>query len=284
MLWENLRCEEFEEAVKISKGVCVVPIGCLEKHGPHSPLGTDTIIAGGVCEAAARLEPVVVFPTMFFGDKSGAGEFPGTVIFSLETRWHIFRETCNEIHRNGFKKILFVNAHGGNKDMLGAFTRAMMEENPDVMCFTTGSGGKAHEALQEILAAESGYEYLTEDDRTIMQGMVDRKIKCGHACFGETAKVYHFRPETIRLDGIAEESGDSIHRFDAFKENGINTHFAWMGDHPNSYHGDNDYILNERIAKAFTELRIAKLAGTFRFLKNETISDEYFAEWRPKQK
>ena len=122
MLWENLRCEEFEEAVKKSNGVCVVPIGCLEKHGPHSPLGTDTIIATGTCIKAAEMEPVVIFPTMFFGDKTGAGEFPGTVIFSLETRWHIFRETCNEIYRNGFKKILFVNGHGGNAGMLDTFT------------------------------------------------------------------------------------------------------------------------------------------------------------------
>ena len=284
MLWEDLRCEQFEEAVRISTGVCVVPIGCLEKHGPHSPLGTDTIIATNTCVRAAELEPVVVFPTMFFGDKTGAGEFPGTVIFSLETRWHIFRETCNEIHRNGFKKILFVNGHGGNKDMLGAFTRAMMQENPDVMCFTTSSGGTSVPTLEEILAAESGYEYLTEEDRAAMQDMVDRKLKCGHACFGETARVYHFRPETIRLDGIQDESSSSTHRFDAFKEHGIGTHFAWMGNFPNSYTADNDYVLNERIAKAFTEHRIPQMAERFRFLKNETISDEFFAEWRPKQK
>jgi len=285
MLWENLRCEEFEEAVKISKGVCVVPIGCLEKHGPHSPLGTDTIIGTESCIRAAALEPVVIFPTMFFGDKSGAaGGFPGTVVFSLETRWHIFRETCNEIHRNGFKKILFVNAHGGNKDMLGAFTRAMMVENPDVMCFVTSTGGDAIPTLTEILAATEGYEYLTQEDRAAMQDMVDRKIRCGHACFSETARAYHFRPETVRIDGIADENGLSIHRFDAFKEHGISTHLAWMADHPNSYCGDNDYVLNERIAKAFTEHRIPKLAEKFRFLKNETISNEYFEEWRPLQK
>ena len=43
MLWEDLRCEQFEEAVRISKGVCVVPIGCLEKHGQHLPSGTDSL-------------------------------------------------------------------------------------------------------------------------------------------------------------------------------------------------------------------------------------------------
>ena len=283
MLWEDLRSEQFKEAVQRAKGVCVVPIGCLEKHGPHSPLGTDTIIAAQTCIRAARLEPVVVFPTMYFGDKTGAGEFPGTVIFSLETRWHIFRETCNEIYRNGFKKILFVNGHGGNTDMLGCFTRAMMQENPHVMCFVTSTGGDAIPTLETVLAAETGYEYLTAQDRAAMQEMIDRKLKTGHACFSETARAYYFRPETVRIDGIGDESGDNIHRFDAFKNQGIKTHFAWMGDYPNSYTGDNNYILNERIARAFTECRIPQLAEKFRFLKNETISDEYHAEWIAKQ-
>jgi creatinine amidohydrolase len=284
MLWEDLRCEQFEEAVKISKGVCVVPIGCLEKHGPHSPLGTDTIIATGIATKAAELEPVVVFPTMFFGDKSGAGEFPGTVIFSLETRWHIFRETCNEIHRNGFTKILFLNGHGGNADMLGAFTRAMMKENPDIMCFVKGTGGETSETIAEILADPEAYDYLTEEDRAAMQEYLDTKKHGGHACFSETARCLYFRPETMRLEGIADESGDSTHRFDAFKEHGIKTHFAWMGNYPNSYSSSNDYVINQRIAKAFTEHRIPKMAAAIRFLKEETISNEYFKEWRPKQK
>lgn len=283
MLWENLRCEEFEEAVRKSNGVCVVPIGCLEKHGPHSPLGTDTIIATGTCIKAAEMEPVVIFPTMFFGDKTGAGEFPGTVIFSLETRWHIFRETCNEIHRNGFRKILFVNGHGGNTGMLDTFTRAMMQENPDVMCFTTATGGDFKDTVLGILADPDTYSYLTEEDRAALQDIVDRNIHTGHACFSETARAYYYRPETVRLDGIADESGDSTHRFDDFKKHGIKTHFAWMGDYPNSYSGTNQYVLNERIAKAFSEHRIPKVAAQFRFLKNETISDEYFAEWRKKQ-
>ena len=283
MLWENLRSEQFEEAVKISKGVCVVPIGCLEKHGPHSPLGTDTIIATETAIRAAELEPVVIFPTMFFGDKSGAGEFPGTVIFSLETRWHIFRETCNAIYRNGFRKILFLNGHGGNKDMLGCFTRAMMEENPDVRCYVTNSGGKPLDTLAEILANPEAYSYLTQEDLAAMQDFLDKKKVTGHACFSETARVYHFRPETVRLEGITDESGSSVHRFDAFKKYDIHTHLAWMADYPNSYHADNNYVLNERIAKAFTEHRIPQMAERFRFLKNETISDEYFAQWRAKQ-
>ena len=283
MIWENLREEQFRDAVKASNGLCVVPIGCLEKHGPHSPLGTDTIIATGTCVEAAEKEPAVVFPTMFFGDKTGAGEFAGTVIFSLETRWHIFRETCNEIYRNGFNKILFVNGHGGNKDMLGAFTRAMMQENPNIMLFVRSSSMGTGSAISEILADPQAYPYLTEEDRTAMQDFVDQKKATGHACFSETARAYYFRPETVRIDGIGDESGDSIHRFDAFKKHAVSTHFAWMGDYPNSYTGSNEYVLNERIARAFTTCCIDHLAEAIKFLKEETVSNTYHAEWLAKQ-
>ena len=283
MLWEHLRGEQFKDAVKTSAGLCIVPIGCLEKHGPHAPLGTDTIIAGETARRAAEIEPAVVFPTMFFGDKGGASEFPGTVIFSLETRWRIYRETCNEIHRNGFKKILFVNGHGGNKDMLGAFSRAMMDENPDIMIFTTGANSGATPTLTGILADPETYSYLTEEDRAALQDFLDQKKVTGHACFSETARVYHYQPETVRLDGIADESGDSVHRFDDFAKRKIHTHLAWMADYPNSYHGSNEYVLNERIARAYSEFAVKQLAESIRFLKNERISDEYHAEWRAKQ-
>ena len=284
MLWENLREEQFRDAVKASNGLCIVPIGCLEKHGPHSPLGTDTIIATGTCVEAAKKEPAVVFPTMYFGEKSGAGEFPGTVIFSVETRWHIFRETCNEIYRNGFKKILFLNGHGGNGDMLGMFTRGMMQENPNVMLFRCGtSGGVKYQDVYAKIAEDYTIDYLTEEDRDALRDFVEKKKKGGHGCLMETAWLYHYAPETVRIDRIADESGLSVHRFDAFSEHKISTHFAWMADYPNSYGASNDYVINERIARAITEYYEELLVDKLTFLKNETISDEYHAEWLAKQ-
>ena len=283
MLWENIRSNEFKDAVELSKGVCAVPIGCLEKHGPHSPLGTDTIIAGETVRCAAEIEPVVVFPTMYFGDKSGAGEFPGTVIFSLETRWHIFRETCNEIYRNGFKKIIFCNGHGGNTGMLSTFTRAMLEENPNVMTFVRSTGGSTSKNMLEIINDKETYSYLTDEDRAELQDFVDKKKTAGHACISETARCMYFRPETIRMDLMRTEEGLSNHRFDEFGKYGIDTHFAWMGNHPNSYSASTDYNLNDRIAKALTERSITALAKAFTFLKNETISDEYQKEWLAKR-
>ena len=246
-------------------------------------MGTDTIIALETVRRAAEREPVVVFPTMYFGDKTGAGEFAGTVIFSLETRWHIFRETCNEIYRNGFKKILFVNSHGGNTSMLGAFTRAMMQENPNVMIFNRSANTGWGRFIDAMAQDKEAFPALTDEDRAALRDFREKEKVMGHACFGETAQVMYYAPETLKMDKVMSESGDSIHRFDAFKEHGITTPLGWMADYPNSYHGSNDYVLNERIAKAFTETQIDALAKAYAFLKNEDISDTYHAQWLKKQ-
>jgi len=283
MVWEYLRSDEFEKAVELSGGLCVVPIGCIEKHGAHMPLGADTIQARETCIRAAEKEPVVVFPTMYFGEKSGAGEYPGTLIFSLETRWHMFRETCKEIYRNGFKKILFANGHAGNNNMLGAFVRGMMQEDPRILIYTCPADLVSRLAIPDILADAESCAYLTEEDRAAMKDFLNKNKSDGHAGLSETAWVHHYHPELVPFDRIQVESGACIHRFDAFKEHNITTPLAWMADYPNSYHADTDYVINERIARALTEYSEEKLAETFRFLKNERISEEYHAQWLKKQ-
>ena len=94
MLWENLREEEFKDAITKSNGVCILPVGCLEKHGQHLPVGTDVIHITEIAKQATQKEPACVFPTMYFGEKTGAGEFAGTVIFSPELRLQILKETA----------------------------------------------------------------------------------------------------------------------------------------------------------------------------------------------
>ena len=123
MLWEDIISNDFAEAVEKAKGVCVVPVGCLEKHGPHSPLGTDTIIAREVVCRAAELEPVCLFPDLPFGDLScGHPTTPcGTISLPMETEFLLLEQLCDQIGRYGFHKILIINGHGGNNAWLTAF-------------------------------------------------------------------------------------------------------------------------------------------------------------------
>ena len=281
MFWENLREEEFENAIEESKGVCVLPVGCLEQHGQHLPVGTDVIHITGIAKLAAEKEPFCIFPTMYFGEKTGAGEFKGTVIFSSSLRQQILKETCSEIARNGFKKILIYNGHGGNQTMISEFSRSVLYEKTDYMVYDYSLGSDF--ATPKKLLGEN-YGYLTKEDKEVLKEYVTQKKRFGHACFIETGWVYGVRPETVRLDKADAESGQSVHRFDKFAELRINSPYAWMADYPNSYAGDMHEGMNERIARAMVEFSVDKLCEVVRFLKNETISDTYKKEWLEKQK
>lgn len=281
MLWENLREEEFKEAIKNSAGVCVVPVGCLEKHGQHLPVGTDVIHITEIARRAAEEETVCVFPTMYFGEKTGAGEFLGTIIFSPELRLQILKETCDEIYRNGFDKILLYNGHGGNQAMISYFLRSLLYEKTPYSVFDY-SLGSDFATPKKIL--NEGYKYLTTDDRKILQSYIDEKKRFGHADFIETGWVYGVRPETVRLDKVNQESNLSTHRFDEFSNRRINTPFAWMANFPNSYEGDMHDGMNERIARAMVDYSVSRLSEVLKFLKQETISNEYKQEWLEKQR
>ncbi len=279
MLWENLR-EEFDDIIASSKGVCIVPVGCLEKHGQHLPVGTDVIHITEIAKRAAEIEPVCVFPTMYFGEKTGAGEFKGTVIFSPELRLQILKETCSEIFRNGFDKILLYNGHGGNQAMISYFSRSVLYEKNEYSVFDYSLGSDF--ATPKKLLNE-GFSYLTTEDRKILNSYIDEKKRFGHADFIETGWVYGVRPETVRLDKVNQESNKSTHRFDEFSNLRINTPYAWMANFPNSYEGDMHEGMNERIARAMVDYSVKKLAEVLKFLKEETISNEYKKEWLEKQ-
>lgn len=277
MLWENLREEEFEKAIEKSKGVCILPVGCLEKHAQHLPVGTDVIHITEIAKMASESEYAVVFPTMYFGEKTGAQNFKGTVIFSSELRQQILKESCLEIARNGFKKILIYNGHGGNQAMISEFSRSVLMENVDY-CVFDYSLGSDFATPKKLLA--KNYSFLTGEDRKILNDYTAQKKRYGHACFIETGWVYGVRPETVRLDKINQESGESTHRFDGFSNLKINSPLAWMADYPNSYAGDSFPGMNERIARAMVEYSKESLCKVIKFLKEENISDEYLKEWK----
>jgi len=280
MLWENLREEEFKDAIESSGGLCIIPVGCLEKHGQHLPVGTDVIHITEIARRAATEEPAVVFPSFYFGEKTGAGEFKGTVILSAELRLKLLKELCDEIYRNGFDKILLYNGHGGNQSMISYFSRSILYDKTPYLVFDY-SLGSDFATPKKIL--NEGYKYLTAEDRKILQEYNDKKKKFGHADFIETGWVYGTRPETVRLDKVYDESYESTHRFDGFTSLKINSPFAWMANHPNSYEGEMHDGMNERIARAMVDYSVKKLKEVISFLKADTVAHKYKKEWLEKR-
>ncbi|HOX06895.1 MAG TPA: creatininase family protein [Planctomycetota bacterium] len=130
MRWEELTAPDFARAVRRTKGLCIVPVGVVEKHGDHLPLGTDYLYASAVAARAAELEPAVVFPPYYFGQIHEARHLPGTVALSSRLIVELLGEVCAEIARNGLKKIVLLNGHGGNRHLV-PFVKSALEAERD---------------------------------------------------------------------------------------------------------------------------------------------------------
>jgi creatinine amidohydrolase len=98
MEWMNITAEEFKN-FSVESNVCIVPLGCLEKHSDHLPLGTDSLLAYKLACLAAEKEPAVVFPVQHYMMVASAAAQPGAVVFdaklTLEIVEHVF-ETLAE--------------------------------------------------------------------------------------------------------------------------------------------------------------------------------------------
>ena len=128
MLWEELTADEFAKAVVDCGRTCVLPMGVLERHGPHMPLGTDMINAHYVAVNAAEREAAVVFPQWFLGQISEAKCFGGAIAIPLKLLLEIMLATLDEIGRNGFTKIVIYNGHRGNIAMVKYLLQSQLDE------------------------------------------------------------------------------------------------------------------------------------------------------------
>ena len=288
MLWTEILSGDFEKAVERSKGVCGLVVGCVEHHGRHLPLGMDVFHTAGVAELAAKKEPFVLFPHMYFGEKQGAGEFKGTIIFSSKLMFDILTESCDEMARNGIKKIIIVNGHGGNIAMLNNFARSTLYRKKDymVLIYRLGSAGLPMKRILEMI--ETGerpdlFSELTEEDVAAIRYNVENRTASGHGCFSETAISLGLFPELCDMSRVNDVIGKNVHRLSHLSDEGFYTPFGWMADYPNSLSSDAHDGNNERIGKAFVNLTVERLANAFKVIKEDTAIEEYHKEWCEKQ-
>src|ERR1700694_4644710 len=133
--WEELTAADFRQAIEQSKGTCLLPFGILEKHGPQLPLGTDLLNVRYATLHAAEQEYAVVFPEYYFGQIFEAKHEPGTIAYSMELQLKLLQETTDEMARNGCKKVIIVNGHGGNESLLPYFAQSQLEKQRDYVVY-----------------------------------------------------------------------------------------------------------------------------------------------------
>ncbi len=210
--WEELTAADFVQAVHQSAGVCVLPFGIIEKHGPHLPLGTDLLDVRFAVANAVKEQYAVVFPEYYFGQIFEARQEPGTVAYSLSTQLTLLQETVKEMARNGCKKILIVNGHGGNNSLLPLFAQSQMASSRDYVVYVLASARE------------------TAPGRPALTTKTDE-----HAGESETSKMLIARPDLVHLDRAAQESGADQNRV-ALPE-GVYTGIWWYARFPDHYAG-----------------------------------------------
>ncbi|AFY74404.1 uncharacterized protein, putative amidase [Synechococcus sp. PCC 7502] len=115
------------------------PMGAIEQHGGHLPLAVDAIVAVGVLgKALTQLDhaiPAYSLPPLYYGKSNEHIAFAGTISLSAETLGQILMEIAESIYSAGFRKLVFVNAHGGQPQILQILARDIHVKYPDFMVF-----------------------------------------------------------------------------------------------------------------------------------------------------
>ena len=134
--WEELTGADFRDGIRQSQGTCLLPFGILEKHGPHLPLGTDLLNVRYATLHAAQQDYAVVFPEYYFGQIFEAKHEPGTVAYSTQLQLALLQETTDEMARNGCKKVIIVNGHGGNEHLLPSLLKRNWKSHATTWCMS----------------------------------------------------------------------------------------------------------------------------------------------------
>ena len=255
--WEELTAADFREGIRRSQGTCLLPFGILEKHGPHLPLGTDLLDVRYAALHAAEQEYAVVFPEYYFGQIAEARHEPGTIAYSRELQLALLQETTDEMARNGCKKVVVVNGHGGNESLLPYFAQTQLDKQHDYVVYifdrrSPESGGPPKKTSMDMHAGES-----------------------------ETSKMMIARPDTVHVERAGSESGADQHR--QHLPDDVYTGIWWYARFPNHYSGDGSAATQE-LGKFQMDWWIDAVVKTIRAVKADDVSLKLQNEFYEKSK
>lgn len=183
--WVDLRMREFD-AIDPEKTIAILPTAAIEQHGPHLPVGTDTLIAEGMLNATRKACPddldLVILPVQAIGKSNEHLWAAGTCTLSAETALRAWTEIGMSVARAGIQKLLIVNSHGGNLDLVSILTRELRVQAGMLAVKTQwGSFG----APEGMFSAQ----------------------ECAHGIHGgdrETSLMLAFRPETVNISAARD--------------------------------------------------------------------------------
>jgi creatinine amidohydrolase len=264
MRWEELTGDLFSEAVQKAEGMCLLPLSCIERHGHHLPLATDMFIGREVCNRAAALESAIVFPDFIFTQILEARHYPGCIGIEPDLTIRLLESTCREIARNGLKKIVIVNAHGGNDNLIHYLAQIQLASPRDYI----------------VYIAE---QFYSPEDEAAIRAQWETTVD-GHAGEKETSAILAIRPDLVQRDAMPTTGeGLPLDRLKHLRDLNIDVGVWWYADHPSHYRGDGIPARAEK-GNFWLDARARGLARSIRAIKDDTetkrLQDEFFERMR----
>ena len=176
--WASLKAAELRDLAG-RDAVVILPVAAIEQHGPHLPVMVDTLLCTEIATRAARKagerQPVVVAPTVWSGLSEHHMPLGGTFTLDFPTFHAVLRCLCRCLERNGFRRAVLLNGHGGNDFALKVVVEQL-----------------AHELT--LALATATYWHLAAD---AIRNILERQDNVRHACEAETSMVLALRPELV---------------------------------------------------------------------------------------
>ncbi len=164
-----------------SSPIAILPVGAVEAHGPHLPLGTDNLLAERLSTELAKRVNGFVLPTLPYGQVWSLRNFPGSINISNQSLINFIVDIGNSLYKQGFKTFAMVNGHLGNGTALKEAARVLFEKCPELRVFYFFYPGmnKAVAKVRETDAAHGTYF---------------------HACEIETSYMLYLAPEFVDME------------------------------------------------------------------------------------
>jgi creatinine amidohydrolase len=213
-----------------------------------------------LCNRIAALEPAIVFPDHIFTQILEARHYPGCIGIEPELTIKLLDNVCREIARNGLKKIVLVNAHGGNDSLIHYFTQIQLASPRDYVVYVVEPN-------------------FSEEDDALIKSQWETTVD-GHAGEQETSAILAIRPDLVRNEVLpANGEGMPLNRLKQLRDLGVDVGIWWYADYPSHYCGDGIPATAEK-GNRWLDARARAFAKVIRAIKDDTetqrLQDEFF--------